>query len=126
VCKEPGLAQGTSGPSPRSDPGASTKRSAIVEELGTKDIEGVAVEGTRTTMTIAAGQLGNDQPLVLITERWLSPDLCIELKREVDDPQTGVTKTEYKNIQRGEPDPALFRIPGDYTVKENEQANVAH
>jgi hypothetical protein len=115
----------TSGPSLGSGPGTSSAR-PVVEKLGTKDIDGVTVYGSRITRTILAGQDGNDQPLVITTEQWLSPELGMELEREIDDPRNGVTKTEYSNIQRGEPDSALFRIPEDYAVKEVEQVNVAH
>ncbi len=34
------------------------------------------------------------------------------------DPRFGDTTFELTNINRAEPDPALFRIPGDYVVSE--------
>ena len=42
------------------------------ESLGTQTMEGVPVQGTRTTMTIPAGQMGNEQPIQIVTERWYS------------------------------------------------------
>ncbi len=48
-----------------------------MEQLGTKMIEGVSAEGTRTTITIPAGQIGNGVADIVIThERWYSPDLA--------------------------------------------------
>ena len=35
----------------------------VVESLGTQFMEGIAVEGTRTTLTIPAGQIGNELPI---------------------------------------------------------------
>ena len=40
------------------------------ESLGKQTMEGVQVEGTRTTRTIAAGEIGNDRPIDIVSERW--------------------------------------------------------
>ena len=45
------------------------------EAAGTQTIEGVLAEGTRSTITIAAGQIGNERPIEIVSERWFSPDL---------------------------------------------------
>src|SRR5262249_50798861 len=45
------------------------------ESLGTQMIEGVAAEGTRTTTTIPAGQIGNERPIEIVTETWYSNQL---------------------------------------------------
>jgi len=92
---------------------------ASSEDLGRRDIEGITVLGTRTRQTIEAGQIGNEKPLVTINESWYSPELGMELFSKRDDPQSGQTITKIVNIQRGEPDPALFQIPPDYTVHED-------
>ena len=34
------------------------------------------------------------------------------------DPMTGDSVTQFTDVQRGEPDPALFQVPTGYTVKE--------
>ena len=34
------------------------------------------------------------------------------------DPRMGKTIFQFTNIQRGEPDAALFQVPSDYTVKQ--------
>jgi hypothetical protein len=41
-----------------------------VESLGTRQIEGISAEGTRVTSTIPAGQIGNLNPIQLVTEQW--------------------------------------------------------
>jgi hypothetical protein len=89
------------------------------ESLGTQTIEGVAAEGTRITFTIAAGKIGNERPIVTVNERWYSQELQTLVMSKNSDPRTGETTYRLTNIDRSEPDPSLFQVPADYTVKEN-------
>jgi hypothetical protein len=89
------------------------------EDLGTKQISGIAARGTRNTEMIPTGLQGNDLPLVVITETWTAigvPGLI--LMRVMDDPRRGRTVSEFGELKLGEPDPALFTPPGDYKVQE--------
>lgn len=88
------------------------------EKLGTENIEGVTVTGTRYTSTVPAGQLGNNQPLQLVSERWYSADLHVPLLLKRTDPMNGSKTLKLTDIRRDEPDPALFSVPADYVVKE--------
>ena len=88
------------------------------ESLGTQTVNGVNAEGTRTTRTIAAGQIGNDKPIQIVFERWYSPDLQIVVKSTRIDPRFGTTTYTLTNVQRAEPAATLFTVPSDYTVKE--------
>jgi hypothetical protein len=88
------------------------------ENLGTQEIEGFLATGTRRTRTIAIGTMGNEKPIVNVSETWYSEELRQTLLEEVDDPQFGHRSLKVTNIQRGDPDPALFQIPPDYTVKD--------
>jgi hypothetical protein len=88
------------------------------ESLGRQAIEGVEAEGTRVTYTIAAGKIGNERPIVTVNERWYSPELQTVVLSKNSDPRTGETTYRLTNISRGEPDPSLFQVPADYTVKE--------
>jgi len=92
---------------------------ATVVPLGTKYIEGVSATGTRTTRTINAGTMGNDRPIVCISDTWISSDLKVTVLAETDDGQAGRSTMKLVNIVRSEPSAALFQIPADYTVKEN-------
>lgn len=87
-----------------------------VEELGTRDIEGVQATGTRRVVTIEAGAIGNEQPIQIVSERWYSPDLKTVVLTKRSDPRTGEHTYRLTNIVRGEPDPSLFQVPADYTV----------
>lgn len=88
------------------------------ESLGAQMIEGVMAEGTRVTITVAAGKIGNERAIVTVNERWYSPELQTVVLSKNSDPRMGETTYRLTNIVRGEPDPSLFDIPADYTVKE--------
>ena len=87
------------------------------ESLGTQMVNGVSAEGTRTTRTIAAGQIGNDKPIQIVSERWYSPDLQIVVKSTRNDPRSGTTTYSVTNIQKTEPAATLFTVPADYAVQ---------
>src|SRR5215831_8789828 len=81
----------------RSETGANIRS----EDLGRQTMEGVAVEGRRVTTTIPAGQVGNDQPIVLVNETWFSPELQMVVLSKRSDPRSGETVTRMMNISRG-------------------------
>jgi hypothetical protein len=89
-----------------------------IDQLGTMTIEGVQAEGTRTTTTIPAGQIGNDRDLEIISERWYSPDLKVAVLTKNSDPRTGETVHRLTRIDRSEPLRSLFGIPADYTISD--------
>jgi hypothetical protein len=96
------------------------RRSTISrEDLGTKQISGIAARGTRSTETVPTGLQGNDLPLVVVNETWTAigvPGLI--LMRVMDDPRRGRTVSEFEELKLGQPDPTLFTPPGDYKVEE--------
>ncbi|MFZ1136772.1 MAG: hypothetical protein WAN69_17610 [Candidatus Korobacteraceae bacterium] len=87
------------------------------EDLGTKTVNGLQAEGVRVTRTIAAGSIGNDKPIDVVTERWYSPDLQIAIMTIHSDPMMGTVTTKLTNVTRGDPDSSLFQVPSDYTVE---------
>jgi hypothetical protein len=92
---------------------------AKVEKLGTQVIEGIAAEGTRETVTIAAGQIGNDREIKMVSERWYSPELQVTVMSTHSDPRTGETLYKLTNVSRAEPSRALFEVPADYSINDN-------
>jgi hypothetical protein len=108
-------------PSPRGTRGMNGNPNTKSEDLGRQTMEGVAVQGRRTTTTIAAGEMGNDQPIVIVNETWFSSDLQTMLYSKRSDPRSGDTVTRMINISRGEPAHALFEPPADYKVSEGRQ-----
>lgn len=93
-------------------------RQVTREDLGVRTIADIEARGTRTTAIIPAGEVGNDQPLTIATENWISTQYHIPLLTITDDPRSGKRTDEVTQFQPGEPDPALFKIPEGYTVRE--------
>ena len=90
----------------------------VKQQLGKQNIEGVEAEGTRTTVTIPAGEIGNERPIEIVSERWYSPELQIVVMTRHSDPRFGETTYKLTNINRAEPAKSLFEVPSDYTIKE--------
>ena len=97
---------------------AVTPDGVVSEQLGTRPIEGVTAEGTRTTMTIAAGRIGNIAPIEIVTERWFSKELQEAVLVTRRDPRSGETTYRLINIVRAEPPVDLFAVPPDYDVRD--------
>lgn len=91
------------------------------EALGKQTIEGVMAEGTRETLTIPAGEIGNEQPIQVVSERWFSPELQTVILSRHSDPRFGETVFRLTGINRSEPAHSLFEVPSDYTIKEGMQ-----
>jgi hypothetical protein len=98
------------------DGGDPSATAVVMESLGTRSIEGVNAEGTRTTSTIAAGAIGNLLPIEIVTERWFSPELQMAVLITRTDPRAGDTVYRLTNIVRAEPHEALFTVPPDYEL----------
>ncbi|HYX41041.1 MAG TPA: energy transducer TonB [Pyrinomonadaceae bacterium] len=92
----------------------------VRESLGTQNIEGVAAEGTRFTVTLPAGSVGNEQPINIVDEHWFSSELHTLVMSKHSDPRFGETTYRLTNINRSEPAHSLFEVPADYTIKQGE------
>jgi hypothetical protein len=90
----------------------------VQTSLGSKEMEGVRANGEKTTWTIEAGKFGNEKPIVIVSEKWTSPDLMLTLYARDFDPRSGETVYKLNNLKRGEPDAELFKVPADYKVRE--------
>jgi hypothetical protein len=94
------------------------------EPLGTQVIEGVEAEGTRHKITIAAGEIGNERPIEIVSERWYSAELQAVVLSRRSDPRLGETTYRLVNINRAEPDHALFEVPADFTISDDKDGLV--
>jgi hypothetical protein len=97
---------------------AKFQKNTTTESLGTQTINGVSAQGTRTTRTIPAGEMGNEKPIVIVKETWYSPELQITVMTKRSDPRMGETVSQLTNIQKQEPAATLFQVPSDYSVKQ--------
>lgn len=86
------------------------------ESLGKQIFDGVEAEGTRSTMTIPAGQIGNERDINIVNERWYSSELQTVIMSKHSDPRMGDTTYKLTSIKLGDPHPSLFEVPTDYTV----------
>jgi hypothetical protein len=111
-----GFSTTATGPGAEAKLKAELRNNSQQESLGTQMIEGVQAEGTRTTVTIPAGQIGNDRPIQIVSERWYSPELHTVVMTRHSDPRMGDTVYHLTNLTRSEPLPSLFQAPPDYTA----------
>jgi hypothetical protein len=86
--------------------------------LGRHEIEGVMAEGTRSTITIPVGRIGNDRALEVVSERWYSPELQVVVLSKHNDPFSGENVYRLTGISRTEPAASMFEIPADYRITE--------
>lgn len=90
------------------------KRNVVKEDLGTRNIEGVDCNGTRQTITIPAGAIGNEKPIAIVTETWYAPAIGAVVESTSDDPRYGKTTYQLTNLQLSEPARSLFDPPVEF------------
>lgn len=111
---------------PKAAIAADHQNQVSTEDLGSQTMEGLLVNGTRTTTTIPAGQIGNSEPITIVHEVWTSPDLKTVIYSKRSDPLTGDETFQLTNIVRTEPDPSLFAVPADFKIVEGPAAIADH
>ena len=113
------------GEGPWSTPQAGSKRplppDVATTDLGMQLINGVNAQGTKRTRTVAAGTIGNSQPIVSTTETWYSAELSAVVESKTVDPRFGETNYSLRSVQRGEQPLSLFEIPADYKTGEQKK-----
>lgn len=95
---------------------ASSSTNLKTDDLGKRIIEGVEAAGTRSTISIPAGQIGNDRALDTVSERWFSNELKTTVLTTRKDPRMGESTYKLTNLRRGEPSRLLFEVPSDYKI----------
>src|SRR4029077_9609016 len=94
---------------------------ANTEDLGSQTMEGVLVNGVRTTRTIPAGEIGNEKPITIVTEVWTSPELKTVVYSKRSDPRMGEQTFRLTTIVRTEPSASLFAVPADFRIVDGPQ-----
>lgn len=95
---------------------AEARRQRSFEQIGERNIEGVAVSGRRMTEVIPAGEAGNDKPVVLVSDFWYSRELRMDILTEIFDPRNEKGTNRMTNISLAEPDASLFSPPAGFTI----------
>jgi hypothetical protein len=88
----------------------------VTDQLGTQNIQGVTCIGKRQTITIPAGQIGNEKPIAIVTETWFSPDIDAIVQSTTTDPRFGQTTYTLSNLQLKDQPVALFALPAGYRM----------
>jgi TonB family protein len=104
--------------SPTQDVRSATKYAINTERLNNQPVEGIECEGTRTVTTMPVGAIGNDRPIETVSETWYSLELSMMILSKRSDPRFGESIYRVTNIDRGEPESALFQVPPNYTIKD--------
>ncbi|QJR15792.1 hypothetical protein [Usitatibacter palustris] len=89
----------------------------VTTSLGAKDFEGVKAEGKSTLWTIPAGEIGNRNPISVVSETWYSPDLKVTVYSRYSDPRQGESIYRLVNLKRAEPAATLFKPPEGYEIR---------
>lgn len=88
------------------------------ENLGLQTINGLLTQGLRTT-TITPARSPQDHPTTTVGEMWSSVQYPAVLRSTSTGPNFETTTTA-KEVSQSEPDPALFQVPRDYKIVDEE------
>jgi hypothetical protein len=102
----------------RAGPFADGTMTLAREDLGSNTIDDLSVIGTRETVTVDGGVVGNEKPLVTTREFWYSPALETNLSVVRNDPRLGTQSIHLADLSRAEPDAAIFEVPSGYTMHD--------
>lgn len=94
------------------------KRMLARESLGNDVLDGINVVGSRETITINAGVIGNSQALSLTREFWYSSELQVNLEITRKDPREGTQVVHVYDVSRSEPDPSMFKVPDGFVIHD--------
>lgn len=87
------------------------------ESLGQKQIDGQDVTGTRETLQVGAGVIGNNQPLTSTRDFWYSTALQVNLSVTRNDPRFGTQALELIDLSPTDPDPKTFQVPAGFSIQ---------
>jgi hypothetical protein len=86
--------------------------------LGTNVMGGLDVIGTRETVTIVPGAIGNNRAIASTREFWYSDALKTNLLVTRTDPIEGTQEVRLIDFSTAEPDPRLFDPPSGYSIRD--------
>jgi hypothetical protein len=100
-----------------------SKRRVVIENLGDKEIHGLTAHGTRMTTTPLedAGTYDNQGST---SEIWKSREPNLKVLEVQTFSKSGWERKELSDLQRGDPDPALFQPPQGYKIQTIEYHQV--
>jgi hypothetical protein len=84
----------------------------------------LTIDGTQTTRTIPAGEIGNSQPITITSTRCYSPDLQVVTYSERDDPRGGKTTSQLSITSLADQPITLFQLPSGLTLEQGPAGRV--
>jgi hypothetical protein len=96
----------------------------VTESLGQKEIHGLTAFGMRITTTPLESR-GLSAPPETTTELWRSREFDFTLLKVTSGPRYGLERVELSDLERGDPDPALFVPPQAYKRETIEYRQVS-
>jgi hypothetical protein len=105
---------------PQMPPPQPPSSESSVEHLGPKMINGLEATGTRFNSINSPAATGSEKPVIsVIEEFWSSPEYGVAVLHTVKHLNGDlITREELVSFESGTPDPAVFEIPADYTVRD--------
>lgn len=100
-----------------------TKARLVSENLGHKEIHGLNAFGMRWTITPLESGGASAMP-EQTTELWKSSEFDLKLLEVTSGQKYGLKRVELSDLQRADPDPALFEPPQGYKVQTIEYHQV--
>jgi hypothetical protein len=100
------------------------KTTVTTDDLGSRVINGVVCTGTRTVTTLAAGAIGNSEPLQRSEEVWTSNDLQIVVAETDTSPMLGTRTVTMVSLECTAPPADRFNIPKGLAIKESPLAGL--
>jgi hypothetical protein len=77
--------------------------------------------GAQEIPTLPAGSQGNDRPIVVTHESWISQAPRISVLEKITHPRSGETIRRLTNIELTEPSADLFRVPADHRIRDEHE-----
>ena len=87
-------------------------------DLGKNLMNGIEVIGTRETLDISSGAVGNSQTLESTRDFWYSPALQVNLTVTRKDPRIGTQMLELVDLSLTEPNLKIFQVPAGFIVQK--------
>jgi hypothetical protein len=89
-----------------------------IKPLGTRQINGVDADGKLLTTVYPTGYQGRQEEVMTSEETWYCFRIQASVRRVRTDPRNGNLEYQMKNIELGEPDAGLFKVPDDYEITD--------
>jgi hypothetical protein len=89
---------------------------SVIEDLGKRLVGGIDTQGRRETHTTPAGTIGNELPIVRVTESWRADAIESVVLMTITDPLQGNFSYSLTELELGDNPRTLFEVPADFRI----------